>query len=245
MMCKTLLSIVASLSLAGAGSAAVITPNVDAPFSGGFSSLSREAPRVLQNFIDSSFLGDVTTPTTVYGLSFRLPGSANASYPAGVDLVFSRYDVTLAKASAAAAAANALTSTTFADNMTDPVLVRSGALTIPADSLTDADSGPGPAGSAEFSFVIDFTTPYTIQPGDDLVVLVRHSGHGNATVIRYNFDSYAYAGGVAVSTAADPDAAAANFALSAFSAVNKYALVVPEPAALSLLALAGLALRRR
>jgi hypothetical protein len=184
--------------------AQVLTPGVDQPYNGGLSSNSREAPRVLQTFFDNSFLTDVTTPTTLTGLSFRLPAiassvPANVPYPK-VDLTFARYDITLAKPSQAAIDANALVSDTFADNMQNPVAVRTGQLTIPAGSLTDNDTGPGPEGSAEFSFFIPFSTPYTLQPGDDLVVLVRQSGHGNNDEIKWNFDSFGYTSGGRVAT---------------------------------------------
>ena len=182
--------------------AQMLTPGVDEAFNGGLSSPSREVPRVMQSFIDNSFLSDVTTPTTISGLSFRLPGVANTSYPALGDLNFTRYEITLAEPSAAAAAANALTSDTFADNMSNAVLVRSGALNVPLGSFTDNSTGPGPEGSAEFSFVIPFTTNYVIQPGQDLVVLLRHNGHGdlNGVETRWNFDSFTYVSGGRVAT---------------------------------------------
>ena len=50
----------------------------------------------------------------------------HTAYPT-VDLNFARYDITLAQPSEAAAGANALVSDTFADNMSTPVVVRTGA----------------------------------------------------------------------------------------------------------------------
>jgi hypothetical protein len=226
--------------------AQILTPGVNEAWNGGLSSPSREAPRVMQSFIDSSFLTDVIVPVPVTGLSFRLPASANTTYPSQ-DLNFGRYEITLALPSAAAAAANGLTSDTFADNMTAPILVRSGALTIPTDSFTDNDTGPGvssQAGPAEFSFFIDFDTPYLLAPGQDLVVLIRHNGHGLplGTVPAWNFDDFAWTNGGRVSTG-NVDATSGSLLPNT---VLKYALVIPEPSSLALLGVGGLlALRRR
>ncbi len=211
-----------------------------------FSSLSREAPRVLQQFYDAPFFSGITTPLEVTAMSFRLPAIASVNYPALGDLNFGRYDITLAKPSAAAAAANGLTSATFADNMLDSVLVRSGPLTIPLGSFISNGAGE----DAEFSFAITFDTPYLFTPGQDLVMLVRHSGHGDVHGVetRWNFDGYALVNGSVVSTAADVDAAVGNFGPGSFNIANKIQFtVVPEPSALALLALGGLTLllRRR
>ncbi|MBN1919415.1 MAG: hypothetical protein JW889_16075, partial [Verrucomicrobia bacterium] len=104
------------------------------PYSG-FSSLSREADRVLQQFYDDTYFAAVGGPAQITALSFRLPAVADVDYPTLGDLNFGRYDIVLAEPSAAAAAANGLTSATFADNMVNAVLVRSGPLTIPQGSF--------------------------------------------------------------------------------------------------------------
>jgi len=204
-----------------------------------FSSLSREAPRVLQQFYDESFFSTITSPTEILAMSFRLPPSANVNYPALGDLDFARYEITLAKPSAATAAANGLTSATFADNMVDPVLVRVGALNVPLNSFISNALGD----DAEFSFEIAFDTPYLYTPGDDLVMLVRHSGHGdvNGVETRWNFDGYAWANGSVVSTSADVDAAVGNFGPGAFNLANKIQFrFVPEPSSVVLALFASL-----
>ena len=216
------------------------------PSDGLFSSLSREAPRVLQQFYDAPFFSSITSPTEITAMSFRLPSIADVNYPALGDLDFARYDITLAKPSTASAAANGLTSATFADNMLDSVQVRSGPLTIPLGSFISNGAGE----DAEFSFAITFDTPYLFTPGQDLVMLVRHSGHGdvNGVETRWNFDGYAWANGSVVSTTADVDAAIGNFGPGSFNVANKIQFtVVPEPAAPTLVAIGGLSLflRRR
>lgn len=207
-----------------------------------FSSLSRESTRVLQQFYDASFFTSVQVPTQITAMSFRLPPSADVNYPANNDISFSRYDITLAKASAATALADGLTSATFADNMDSPMVVRAGPLTIPQESFISNASGV----DAEFSFIINFDTPYLYTPGDDLVMLVRHTGHGdNPTVqTRWNFDGYTWVNGSVVSTGADPDVAVGNFGPGTFNVANKI-MFLPEPSALMLLALGGVAMLRR
>lgn len=206
--------------------------------SNNFSSLSREADRVLQQFYDDTFFSSITQPREILAMSFRLPAIAGVDYPALGDLNFGRYDITLAKPSAASAGANGLTSATFADNMLDPVLVRSGPLTIPLGSFKSNAANV----DAEFSFVLHFDTPYLFTPGQDLVMLVRHDGHGdvNGVETRWNFDGYSWANGSVVSTL-DVDDAVGNFGPGSFNVANRIQFTfVPEPSSGLLLGLIGL-----
>jgi len=57
------------------------------PYSG-FSSLSRESDRVLQQFYDSTFFSSIAMPMQVTAMSFRLPAIADVDYPALGDLNF-------------------------------------------------------------------------------------------------------------------------------------------------------------
>lgn len=238
------LAAILSLSLFTHSAAAqTVVTGAGLPSDGLFSSLSREADRVLQQFYDESFFAGIGEPVLITAMSFRLPASAGVNYPALGDLNFGRYEITLAKPSVASAAANGLTSATFADNMIDPLQVRSGALNVPLGAFISNGVGE----DAEFSFIINFDTPYTYTPGDDLVMLVRHNGHGdvNGVETRWNFDGYAWANGSVVSTI-DVDDAVGNFGPGSFNIANKIQFTyVPEPAALSLLVIAGLGIIRR
>jgi hypothetical protein len=227
-------------------SAATVVTGDGLASDGLFSSLSREAPRVLQQFYDAPFFAEITEPAYITAMSFRLPPIAATNYPALGDLNFSRYDITLAAPSAASAAANGLTSATFSENMSGPVLVRSGALNVPQNSFVSNDANV----DAEFSFVINFTTPYVYTPGQDLVMFVRHGGHGdvNGQETRWNFDGFAWTNGSVVSTSANVDAPVGNFGPGSFNLANKIQFtyeIIPEPSALALLGLGGLALLRR
>lgn len=218
------------------------------PYSG-FSSLSRESDRVLQQFYDDTFFASIVQPMLITAMSFRLPAVADVDYPALGDLNFGRYDITLAEPSLASAAAEGLTSATFADNMLDPVLVRSGPITIPLSSFISNAGGV----DAEFSFVFTFDTPYLFTPGQDLVMLVRHDGHGdvNGQETRWNFDGYAWTNGTVVSTV-DVDDVVGNFGPGAFNVANRiqFTLVpragaIPEPATVAVLVLGLVGLRAR
>ncbi len=206
----------------------------------GISSHSRTAPRVMQDFYDDQFFAGITSPVEILSMSFRLPDNAGDNYPALGDISFANYEVTLAEPSVATEAAQGLASTTFADNWTNPVLVRSGQLDIPQGSfISNAANDPG-----EYSFVIDFDTPYTYTPGNDLVLMIRHDGYtgpgGEET--RWNFDSYSWTGGnITATTGFGATDANFSFDVSTRMLFN----YIPEPASLVLLALGGLVIRRR
>ena len=233
----TFLSGMLALTLAGSARASTVVTGDGLAYLG-FSSLSREGDRVLQQFYDDTFFAGVTEPTEITAMSFRLPAIADVDYPALGDLNFGRYDITLAKPSVASATADGLTSATFADNMLDAVLVRSGPITIPLGSLESNGAGE----DAAFSFHFVFDAPYLYTPGDDLVMLVRHDGHGdvNGTETRWNFDGYAWANGTVVSTG-NVDDTVGNFGPGSFNLANRIEFtLVPEPTGGLLLGLGGL-----
>jgi hypothetical protein len=98
--------------------------------------------------------------------------------------------------------------------------------------------------AAEFSFFIPFSAPLLLTPGTDYVLEVRHGGFtttASSAETAWNFDSFAYTGGAVVNTAS---ASATDG--GAFDVVNKFAFsVVPEPASLGLLGVAGMFMLRR
>lgn len=242
----TLIAASTIVGLAGASSQAAVYYGVEQVFNGGFSSPSRQnVARVYQVFLDDANFSNLSGPTEVNGLSFRLPGIAETTYPIA-DISFSQYEISIGAPSAAAQAAQTLSSTTFADNFVSPTTVRTGALIIPAGSFTDNDSGIGddtPAqGNAEFSFFIPFATPVVLSPGTDYVMLIRHGGYTSSTTeTQWNFDSLGYTNGSVVNTSS-VNGTSGGF----FSSVNKFAFSeVPEPSSLALLGGASLMMLRR
>ena len=246
-VCRVLISAFV-LALTASWSGAAVHFGVEQGFDGGFSSLSRTVPRAYQVYLDDTFFTDLSGPTLVDGISFRLPAVANTTYPVG-DLTFGQYDIAIGAPSADSQAANTLASTTFLSNYTGaPTVLRSGGLSIPAGSFTDNDTGPGVAPvdqlPAEFSFFIPFNAPLLLNPDTDYVLEVRHGGYTTTSQdpeTAWNFDSFTVANGAVVNTTS-----ASATSGGAFNVVNKFAFsVVPEPASLSLLGLAGLFLLRR
>ncbi len=136
------------------------TSAINAPFqSGGIT---------YQFVFSSSQFGAVSSGTSLTSLGFRLNGgSSTISAP----LNFANYQVTLSQP----AQPFPTLSSVFADNIgADGVLVRSGALAIPANALVGG-AGPNPF------YDIAFTTPY-VYTGGALLVTLSHTGNGGTGV---------------------------------------------------------------
>lgn len=170
------------------------------------------------------------------GISWRLSSTGNnpstSPWPT-TSVSWGNYDITLAQAT------NEITevSNTFADNMTNPVQVRSGPLTIDANLFpvdTDEPNSWGPT--------ITFDTPYAYG-GGDLVIEYRHTGRrGSVDVwldaVESNTDAGYWARGRDSYEATTSDTTH-HFPIHRFHAI-------PEPGTLSLLGVAGaLTLLRR
>lgn len=143
--------------------ATVPTAFANAPGTGSFLGPFANSARTYQLLIDSSqltaHLGNEMT-----AISFRLPASASAAWPAA-GISFSAYDIRL---SGSVAPSNR--SLTFADNVVGAqTLVRSGALTVPAGSFT-VGSSPN-----DFGLSINFDSGY-LYSGGNLLVEIRHTG---------------------------------------------------------------------
>lgn len=245
---RVALGAIGVLCISNATHAALIYPGVNSASSTGLSSAIRKPARVFQTFIDSSLLSDITSAGKINGLSFRITPNQSSPFPSTA-VNFAQYDITLAKPSASAVAANGLTSDTFADNMVNPVLVRSGPLTIDAKSFTDSNTGVGPAGSSNFAPLITFSTSYDINPGEDLVVLIRHNGYTEDLLpdTLWNFETFAYPNGERVATSG-VNATAHDQGTSFRNDAMKFAfdVTLPEPSsALALTGLVGLLAARR
>ncbi|MBC7939865.1 MAG: PEP-CTERM sorting domain-containing protein [Chitinophagaceae bacterium] len=206
-----------------------------APAGGTFLGPLANAQRTYQLLIGQSqitaHLGNALT-----GITFRLPPSATADWPAAA-LTFASYDIRLS-----ASVAPADRSLTFANNVVGTqTLVRSGALTLSPGSF---DSGSSPNA---FGVGINFDSAYTYG-GGNLLIEIRHTGFsGTSTSVDAVLASAPPAAGYGTLFSA---AWTANYAGTS-GAQGNFAVLqitsVPEPATAILLAAGIVALiaRRR
>jgi hypothetical protein len=129
-----------------------------------------------QVYLHRNQLNSLADGTNITGLSLRIMGG-ESTY--NQDLVYSDYGVVFSESDAASFAANQLASLTYDDNKgANQTTVRSGALTIPAGSLT------GGSVPNAFSYALQFTTPYVYASGTDIVITFRHSSGGTGPDVR-------------------------------------------------------------
>ena len=171
----------ASLAAAGLAASAsaqsfAVVPHAQATErgNGGLNTLTRGDgfPRTYQQqFTEAELAAQGLMPgMTITGVTWRasISTSNDPTWPPPGGATWSDYQITLAEA---ANPINAMSST-FADNMLNPVLVRSGELTIPEgtfENTSPAAPDPNPWG-----YEITFQ-PYTYA-GGDLVILYSHPG---------------------------------------------------------------------
>ena len=141
----------------------------DSNVSGSFLSPLANSARTYQMLIDDTQL----TPLIgkyLNSISFRLLASASAPWPAA-DATFSNYQIYLSNG-----VDPANRQLDFAANITGTqTMVRTGALVIPAGSLT---SGGDPNA---FSYNILFDTPY-LYSGGNLIIEIRHTGSNSSSL---------------------------------------------------------------
>jgi hypothetical protein len=183
-MRKSIVCILVGLGFVVAAQASVITaPNTIAedPPSSGANTPIRNAARTMQTFFDESQFAAITEPVRITGMQFRIAangGNVTGDWPSS-DITFANYDVQLSRAAPPVRAAGHFpnVATPFADNQDGTVtLVRSGPLTITSGSFPNSQ----PANQIRpFAFSIAFTTPYLYQPGQELLLTLRHTGYGS------------------------------------------------------------------
>jgi hypothetical protein len=144
---------------------AVVTVPDGITTNGGTNTALNASDRTYQMQFGASYLGGISVGDKITGISFRI--GSNVERPGSPASSFTNWDLTLAQA------ANSVStmSTTFANNMSDPELVRSGALSFAAGAFQGGAVNPN---TNPFGPVIAFSTPYTYR-GGDLVVLISHT----------------------------------------------------------------------
>lgn len=145
----------------------VVPPDyTNTPGNGSFLSQFATSARTYQLLIHSSLLAPILNKQ-IYAVSWRLPTSATANWPAA-DVTFTDYDFYLGQS---VDPANMSTSD-FSANVVGPKKqVRSGSLTVPADAYTfgNTPNNWGP----EMTFIVDSIYIYT---GGNLLIELRHTG---------------------------------------------------------------------
>ncbi|MCF7854962.1 MAG: PEP-CTERM sorting domain-containing protein [Candidatus Pacebacteria bacterium] len=227
-------AVVAAALAAPAGSAgpiAVVVPNENATVeaTNNTGMLIDDTGYTYQEQIAGSQLSAITVGNTITALRYRLNGGSSIAGPTS-QINFDNYDITLAQATNTIGS----WSTTFADNMTDPVQVRSGTLSIAAGTFGTGIPAPwGPW--------IQFDVPYVYQ-GGDLVLLVSHDGHGGSdnSFLDANGSGTEFAGQYRIGYNETTSSSGVGVTVIQFAAE-----IVPEPTTLALLGLAAACVANR
>lgn len=214
----------------------------------GISSVFRDDPRTYQEYIAAGTLG-VASPTLITGVRFRLavgdnwrPQGYTANAWPSQDIHFANYSIQLGRASSGLVSEGEYfnLNTPFTSNTIDNVTVRDSALTIPAGSF-HADGGA--SGIHAWGPVIEFDTPYLLQPGQSLVMTIRLTGYGTGSGVPTPFfASRSYENNVADAVASTAGANASNPSGFGSPVIVSF---VPEPATIAFLAIGTIALFRR
>ncbi len=232
------------LALAGSSFGQLVPSGVTE--ASGLNTVMRNAARTYQAYYHQSNFTSVTTPTTLTGLQFRLFANPNqngvgaaSSWPA-TNQSFANYTIMLAQPSAAINAAGEIpsASASFASNMVNAVTVYNAALTITAGSFLNDGTATTPA---SWGMTINFSTPYTYNPGDGLMLYISHTGYTGGAPQPF-FAVGNFAANVADAVSSTAGANATNPGGFASPMVVQF---IPTPGAMAMLGLGGLVAARR
>lgn len=228
----------------------------------GTASILNATPRTYMSYLDETlYTGQLTQPVLIVGMQIRLamgtnwrlqtPASYTASTWPNVDAVMPMFDVRLGRATTLFEGTGWFRDLNgnwlrgpFDAYFTNVVQVRSGPLTIPANSFV---ASGGATGVHAWGPTFHFTTPYVYSPGETLVYEVRHLGVDNAgDVVPALFASRFGARNFTDAMLATSAFAVEPATLSNVHYVRWVTMPIPEPAVAGLLApTAALLLRRR
>lgn len=234
-------ALVLLVCLANSVHADIVVPNSAAGVEadGTFALTSTTTGRTFQLTIAANQLSSIIGQELT-GLQFRLNGAAAANWP-GVDTNYSFFDIFIGPGVAPSAMSN-----TFASNFSGTATqVRSGGLTLPANSFSFGGS-PNAFGTS-----IMFNSGY-MYTGGDLTVEMRFSAQSGATN-QPSFDAVLASGGPGNGWGVDfagrwtGNAAGVTGANGNFLVTNFHTNAIPEPTSAGLLAAGffGFLLRRK
>lgn len=228
----------------------------------GTASIINGVPRTYMSYLDEQlYLSQLSEPVLIVGMQLRLamgtnwrlqtPSSYTANTWPNVDAYMPQFDVRMGRASPEIASLGWFRNSSgvwlrgpfdaYFD--TNVVQVRSGPLTIPANSFV---ASGGATGVHAWGPTFHFSTPYLYTPGETLVYEVRHAGIDNGNdVVPALFASRFGARNFTDAMLAFSAAAFEPANLANVHYVRWVTMPVPEPASLGLLMPAAVLLMRR
>jgi hypothetical protein len=228
-----LLKVIASSSLVVfcpvAANAAIVVPNslATSEANGGFRVLIAPTAHTYQMLIGSSELTGISIGDLITGVAFRLDSGQLSE-----ERSFTNFDITLAQATNTFGVNVAL-------NMSNPVLVRSGALSLAADYFPTAGTPNG------FAAPFAFDSPYTYT-GGALVALFSHSGGGGSPILLDSTNSTEDITSITARYDTSYNSPAVRVGATFVTVTQFQVIHVPEPSAivLSVIGFAGIMHRR-
>lgn len=162
----------------------IVVPNANASTRGTaqLNTIIRNAgnPRTYQYGVNAAELAGIPIGATITGVSLRFQAFSgnSASWPPA-DITWTNYDIWVGPANPTAS----WVADPFANFTTPPQQVRSGPMTLDANTYTNT-SPPAPTPNAWGEFFFDFQNPF-LYLGGDLGFLFSHPGSTDATTAQY------------------------------------------------------------
>lgn len=237
--------------VAGAATAAsaqtIVAPST--PETGGLSTPVRALPRQYAEFIHPSQLSSLTQPVFITGLRARLSASTQVGVSVGgtwpaAPISVANFQVQLSEASAAVNTAGEIPSLSPYAALQGGTVTTAYSGNLPIAPGTFALNVDNPInGVNPFATLVNFTTPYTYNPGTSLLLYIRHDGFGGTDNVF--FANAAFANGVADAVSSLDNTSAAPSGFSSPVIWEFTYTPVPAPGAAALLGLGGLVAARR